>query len=120
MLSRYAGEASPGADQHDEIALGRGPKANSAPPTSIQSPTKRVMLLIDAKARDYALNKAIRHLRLEGGNYDVLVRLHQYERCTAAHMQFTCMSLASDYLIYLDAILWYVHSIKERLMAPGA
>ena len=78
------------------------------------------MLLIDAKARDYALNKAIRHLRLEGGNYDVLVRLHQYERCTAAHMQFTCMSLASDYLIYLDAILWYVHSIKERLMAPGA
>lgn len=75
MLSKHAGETSPGADEDDEKAIGQGPKAISAPPTPIQSPTKRVMLLIDAKARDYALNKAIRHLRLEGSNYDVLVRL---------------------------------------------
>ena len=85
MLFRDAGEASPRADQDDEKAIGHGPKAISAPPTPIQSPTKRVMLLIDAKARDYALNKAIRHLRLEGSNYDVLVRLHQYDRCTSTY-----------------------------------
>ena len=51
-----------------------GPQALSGP-SAAQLPTKRLMLLIDSKARDAHLNKAVRHLRLEGSNYDVLVRL---------------------------------------------
>ena len=58
---------------HDMKTVAHGHKAVSAPP-EVPIPTKRLMLLIEAKARDTHLNKAVRHLRLESSNHDVLVR----------------------------------------------
>ena len=39
-----------------------------------------MLLLIESKARDAHLNKAVRHLRLEGSQYDVLVILFTQRR----------------------------------------
>ncbi len=65
--------------------MAHGSRAVSAPPAA-QLPIKRLMLLIEARARDTHLNKAVRHLRLEGSNYDVLVRPTHRAAWTNTHM----------------------------------
>lgn len=61
---------------HDKNTVAHGPRAVSAHPAA-QISTKRLMLLIEARARDTHLNKAVRHLRLESSHHDVLVRPSQ-------------------------------------------
>ena len=61
-------------------------------PAPAQLPTKRLMLLIEARARDAHLNKAVRHLRLEGSNYDVLVRPTHIAAWTTPHMLPHCVA----------------------------
>ena len=81
-----AGDGSPTSSEYDENTASQGirrvsthaTRGPSSPSEKLQS--KRMLLLIESKARDAHLNKAVRHLRLEGNKYDVLVILFTQRR----------------------------------------
>ena len=110
----------------DKNKVAHGPRAVSASPAA-QIPTKRLMLLIEARARDSHLNKAVRHLRLESSHHDVLVRpshilawtvlrwwlhstsLNQYQR----HISFLSFGSARCAASSLGTLL-QVHELRKE------
>ena len=81
-----AGDGSPTSREYNENIAPQGIRRVSAhatqgpPSPSEKLQTKRLMLLIESKARDAHLNRAVRQLRLESSKYDVLVRLFPHRR----------------------------------------